>query len=130
MEMLAKIGKADSSLAENQGRVVFVNTAQRARINFFMRRSTTGTYYTGVRHLRPGCAYICMCNLEDIVSVQFTVYTEPMPGWEYTLDNYQVDFEGELCRHSKLVRRKLYAKGRCHHFRYINTPRIMCTPGT
>jgi len=94
MEMLAKIGKADSGLAANQGRVVFVNTAQRARINFFMRRSKTGTYYTGVRHLRPGCAYICMCNLEDIVDVQFTVYTEPMPGWDYTLDNYQVDFEG------------------------------------
>jgi hypothetical protein len=49
MEMLAKIGKADSSLAENQGRVVFVNTAQRARINFFMR-----SFYTpGQPNPRP-----------------------------------------------------------------------------
>ncbi len=111
MEILAKIGEADSRLAANQGRVLFVNTAQRARIDFFIRRSKPGTFYHGVRHLRPGCAYICMCNLDDIVSVQFAVYTEPMPGWDYSMDNHQVDFEGrELCSHSKLVCRKLYAK--------------------
>ena len=91
MDLWSKIATADANLPLDTSRLVFVNTAERGKLELWMYTNNRNVMYRAVRHYRQGCTYICFCGVQDVSHLQITVLTQQGHHGPYTMHDFQTD---------------------------------------
>ena len=91
MDLWSKIATADANLPLDTSRLVFVNTAERGKLELWMYTTNRNEVYRAVRHYRQGCNYICFCGIEGVSHLQVKVLTQQGHHGPYTMHDFQSD---------------------------------------